>query len=132
MRISFDFDNTLYHPFGFEETGDSNKQIDEIQLLAKKYARDGHNVFIVTKRYGPSKKNLGLGHEHLLVYEVASKLGIDPSNIYFTNREMKVDTLLNLKIDRHFEDDRYECSLISSVGIQIIPVLDPYWRDLIY
>ncbi len=132
MKISFDFDNTLYHPFGYKETGESNLQMSEIQSLLKKYIKEGNQVFIVTKRYGPGSSRFGLGDEHLLVYEIASKLGVDIRNIHFTNREMKVNTLLNLGIQRHFEDDKYECSLITKNGIQVIPVLDPYWRDLVY
>jgi hypothetical protein len=132
MRISFDFDNTLYHPFGYGETGESNPQMIEIQFLLKKYIKDGDQVFIVTKRYGPENNKFGLGDEHLIVYEVAYNLGINPSNVYFTNREMKVNTLLNLGIERHFEDDKYECLLIAKNGIQVVPVLDPYWRDLIH
>ena len=138
MRVSFDFDNTLYHPFGYNGSN-SNDQMNDIQSLAKEYLRSGYDVFIVTKRYGPENRSLGLTNEHLLVYEIAFRLGIVLENVHFTNREMKFKTLLKLGINRHFEDDEYECDLIRNSNkmllegskIEVIPVLDPYWKDLV-
>ena len=132
MRISFDFDGTLWHPFGHNRTGECNPQMVEIQNLAKKYIKDGHQVFIVTKRYGGDHKDHKDMDEYQIVFTVASILGLDLKNIFFTNREMKVETLKNLKIDRHFEDDEYESKLISEQNIESIHILDKYWRDLIH
>lgn len=129
MRISFDFDGTLWHPFGHNRTGECNPQMVEIQDLLKKYIKDNHQVFIVTKRFGLDYKDMD---EYQIVFTVASILGLDLKNIYFTNREMKIETLKNLKIDRHFEDDEYESKLISSKNIECIHILNPYWRDLVY
>lgn len=131
MKISFDFDGTLHHPFGCESTGERNNQMSTIQKYARRYISEGHQVFIITKRYGPENKNLGLRYEHLLVQELAFKLGIGIDNVHFTNREMKTEKILNLGIDMHFDDDGYECGLLSSVGVKIIPVSDPYWQDLV-
>lgn len=131
MRVSFDFDGTLGHPFGSDQTGERNDQINKIQKYALSYIKDGHQVFIITKRYGPENKNLGLRYEHLPVYDLAFKLGIDLNNVHFTNRDMKTDKILSLNIDIHFDDDQYECDLISSIGVKVIPVHDPYWEDLV-
>jgi hypothetical protein len=63
-------------------------------------------------------------------------LGIE--KIYFTNREMKFSYIINLGIDRHFENDDYEVQLINQVckernhNCLVVPVEDPYWRDLVY
>lgn len=131
MKISFDFDGTLEDDFD----GTINKQKLEIQNLAKKYISDGHDVCIITKRYGYENSNLGVGNEHLKVYYLAKELGID--KVYFTNREMKFNWIINLDINMHFENDDYEVQLINQVCKEknhkclVVPVEDPYWKDLI-
>ena len=72
----------------------------------------------------------GLGKKTL------EKLGIE--KIYFTNREMKFSYIINLEVDRHFENDDYEVQLINQVCQErghkclVVPVEDSYWRDLVY
>ena len=133
MKISFDFDGTLVDEFGGHP---SNSQKDEVQGLAKKYLSEGHEVVIITKRFGPENSDKGIKNEHLEVQELAKKLGIE--RIYFTNREMKFSYIINLKVDRHFENDDYEVQLINQVCQEkghkclLVPVEDPYWRDLVY
>jgi hypothetical protein len=132
MKISFDFDGTLDDEFG----GIYNPQKDEIQSLAKKYLSEGHQVCIITKRYGPEMSTHGLGNEHLIVLKLAKYLGIE--EVHFTNREMKFSHILSLKIDRHFENSDYEVNLINQACKEVghnclcIPVEDKYWRDLVY
>jgi hypothetical protein len=131
MKISFDFDGTLDDEFG----GVLNTQKLEIQKLAKKYISDGHDVCIITKRFGPELSDLGLKNEHLVVLSLAKELGI--KEVYFTNREMKISNILTLKIDKHFENSQYEVDLINQVCQEknhkcvVVPVEEPYWRDLI-
>ena len=133
MRISFDFDGTLVDEFGGHP---SNSQKDEVQGLAKKYLSEGHEVIIITKRFGPENSDKGIKNEHLEVQELAKKLGIE--KIYFTNREMKFSYIINLGVDRHFENDDYEVQLINQASQErdhkclVVPVEDPYWRDLVY
>jgi phosphoserine phosphatase len=133
MRISFDFDGTLVDEFGGHP---SNSQKDEIQGLAKKYLSEGHEVMIITKRFGPENADKGIKNEHLEVQELAKKLGIE--KIHFTNREMKFSYIINLDVDRHFENDDYEVQLINQVckernhNCLVVPVEDAYWRDLVY
>ena len=133
MKISFDFDGTLVDEFGGHP---SNSQKDEVQELAKKYISEGHEVIIITKRFGPENFDKGIKNEHLEVQHLAKKLGIE--NIYFTNREMKFSYIINLKVDRHFENDDYEVQLINQVCRErehkclVVPVEDSYWRDLVY
>ena len=133
MRISFDFDGTLVDEFGGHP---SNSQKDEVQGLVKKYLSEGHEVIIITKRFGPENSDKGIKNEHLEVQHLAKKLGIE--NIYFTNRKMKFSYIINLKVDRHFENDDYEVQLINQVCRErehkclVVPVEDSYWRDLVY
>lgn len=132
MIISFDFDGTLDDEFG----GITNPQKDEIQRIAKNYVSNGNRVMIITKRYDENNSHLGLGNEHVKVYELANKLGIN--EVYFTNREMKFSTIIKLGVNMHFENSDYEVDLINRFCEEnnhkciVIPVEDPYWRDLVY
>lgn len=128
MNISFDFDGTLEDEFGGFPI---NLQKEEIQSLAKKYIDEGHNVMILTKRYGPENSNKGLKNEHIDVYELAEKIGI--KNVFFTNREMKFSYIKRMNIDVHFENDDYEVSLIKQAceNCLVIPVEESGWRDLL-
>jgi hypothetical protein len=131
-KISFDFDGTLEDDFD----GTPNKQKEEIQTIARKFISEGHQVCIITKRYGPEFSNMGISNEHNTVLNLAKKLGI--KDVYFTNREMKDTFIESLGIQIHFENSDYEVDLISKYFIDkshnclVIPVEDPYWRDLIY
>lgn len=132
MRISFDFDGTLEDEFGGVPV---NEQKLEIQSLAKRYISEGHDVIILTKRYGPENDDKGLKNEHLEVYNLAKELGIE--KVYFTNREMKFSHIIILQIDRHFENDDYEVNLINKVCVErghnclVVSVEEKNWRELL-
>jgi hypothetical protein len=132
MKISFDFDGTLDDEFGGQII---NNQKEEIQNLAKKYIQEGHDVCIITKRYSPEFKDMGLKDEYLSVYHLAKELGID--KVYFTNRQMKFSYIISLGIDIHFENSQYEVDLINQSCEErnhkclVIPVEDARWRELI-
>lgn len=128
MNISFDFDGTLEDEFGGFPI---NEQKEEIQSFAKKYIEEGHNVMILTKRYGPENSDKGLKNEHLVVFRLAEELGIKEVN--FTNREMKFSYINRMGIDIHFENDDYEVSLIKQAckNCLVIPVEESDWRELI-
>jgi hypothetical protein len=131
--ISFDFDGTLVDEFGGHPM---NSQKDEIQGLVKKYLSQGHEVIIITKRYGPENSTLGLKNEHLEVQHLAKKLGIE--KIYFTNREWKYSYIINLGVNMHFENSDNEVQFMNQVfkeqnyNCLVVPVEYPYWRDLVY
>jgi hypothetical protein len=112
MKIGFDFDGTLDDEFGGQII---NHQKEEIQELAKKYISEGHDVCIVTRRYDEEHKKLGIKNEHLVVYELAKKLGI--TDINFTNREFKFSHLIRLKVDMHFENSEEEIHYCNVVRI---------------
>lgn len=131
--VSFDYDGTLSDEFGGYPI---NKQKDEIQKLAKNYITQGYEVIIITKRFGPENADEGIKNEHLEVQYLAKILGI--KKIYFTNREMKSSYITNLGVNMHFENDEYEVQLINKHckekghNCLVVPVEDPYWRDLVY
>jgi len=127
-KISFDFDGTLVDDF----YGEHNSQKEEIQKICKDLIDNGHNVFIVTKRFGPEFSNSGKKNEHLEVYELAEKLGIRKENIHFTNREWKVVKLGQLDINVHFENSENEVYHIreSRPTMSVVHIEDPYWKAL--
>ena len=128
MNISFDMDGTLGD--GFDRT--PNRQKEEIQQLCSKYIMMLHDVHIITKRWGPEYRNEGLKNECDIVYQLANRLGIKPQNIHFTNRLWKCNKIKELNIDIHFENSEAEVKMIEKLGVKVIPVEDPYWRDLVY
>ena len=128
MKISFDFDGTLEDDFD----GTFNKQKVEVQRIASNYISQGHDVYIITKRYGPEFKDLGLTNEHLKVWNLAKDLNISQNNCIFTNREWKSTTIKSLGIKKHFENSEIEVKMISDLGILVVHVENPYWRDLVY
>ena len=128
MKISFDFDGTLEDDFD----GTFNKQKVEVQRIASNYISQGHDIYIITKRYSPEFKDLGLTNEHLKVWDLAKDLNINQNNCIFTNREWKSDTIKSFGINKHFENSEIEVKMISDLGILVVHVEDPYWRDLVY
>lgn len=100
MRISFDYDGTLAD--GFD--GSPNGQKDKVRAKLRQLKSEGHEVFIVTRRYSPEKSTMGLVNEHIDVLRLAAELGVPGKNVVFTNRRLKADTLVALSIDQHYED----------------------------
>lgn len=132
--ITFDFDGTLEDEF--DDT--LNLQKEEVQHICKQLIQMGNDVRILTKRYSEEHANLGKGNEHLIVYHLASQLGIPKSKVHFTNREMKFSFIVSNGVDIHFENSQYEVDLINQSCYEnkkkciVVPVEDPYWRDLVY
>lgn len=132
--ITFDFDGTLEDEF--DDT--LNLQKEEVQHICKQLIQMGNDVRILTKRYSEEYANLGKGNEHLIVYHLASQLGIPKSKVHFTNREMKFSFIVSNGVDIHFENSQYEVDLINQSCYEnkkkciVVPVEDPYWRDLVY
>lgn len=125
-KISFDFDGTLVDDF----YGEHNEQKEEIQKICKDLISDGHEVYIVTKRFGEEYKNMGKGNEHVEVYELAEKLGIVKERVFFTNRHWKYEKLGKLGIDIHFENSEPEVEAIKTriPNITVVYIENPYWR----
>ena len=127
-KVSFDFDGTLWDEF--DRT--PNKQKDEIINICKRYIMMLHDVHIITKRWGPEHRNEGLKNECDIVLKVADIIGIKKENIHFTNRLWKDELIKKLGIEMHFENSDIEVKMIEKLGVKVVPVEDPYWRDLVY
>jgi hypothetical protein len=103
--ITFDYDGTLDDHFGGHEINPFKK---ETRDFVKRLIRRGYEISIVTRRYGPDHKNLGIGNEHLKVWETAAELGIPRERVFFTNREWKYSTIQTIGACMHIDDDDKE------------------------
>lgn len=114
--VSFDFDSTILKKEWDEEEGmDVPVGLDPIAAnLIKKERNAGNKVIIVTSRYG-RKPAFGRNNDDLL--EIAYDLGIE--DVYFTNGEDKVKTLLDLNAIRHYDDDPREHKAIKDKKAKI-------------
>lgn len=102
IKVSFDFDSTLSLP--------------HVQLIAERHLYFKDDVYIVTsrKRYIHDEFNNIIGTiENNDLFEIADELGIKHENIYFTESNLKIDTLLKLGIQLHYEDDDIEIEFIE-------------------
>lgn len=102
--ISFDLDGTLDDHFD----GVNNPYKKETRELVKRLIRRGYEVYIITRRYGPEKSSMGIGNEHLKVWEVAEELGVPKNRITFTNREWKYSFVESVGACMHIDDDDRE------------------------
>lgn len=123
-KISFDFDGTLDDDFD----GTINPQKEEIQGICRHLVEQGKDICIITKRYSPES---GMG-ESDKVFELAMNLGV--KNVYFTDRLLKDEKILELGIEVHFENAEYESTKIQSTSPStlVVWIEDPYWRDIVY
>lgn len=90
--VSFDFDGTLSTAKGQEKAK---------QLLAENY-----RVLIITARQSKDSKE---------VYDVADKLGIRRSDIYFTNGANKWSVVKRLGVAIHYDNNQEQIDLINKM-----------------
>lgn len=116
MKVSFDFDSTiLKKEWNEEEEMEVPVGLDPIAAkLIEQERAAGNDVIIVTSRYGP-KPAFGQDNEDL--FKIANDLKIE--DVYFTNGEDKVQTLLDLGIVRHYDDDPHEHKAIKDKKAKI-------------
>ena len=90
--VSFDFDDTLSTAKGQEKAK---------QLLA-----EGYRVLIITARQSKDSKE---------VFEVADKLGIRRSDIFFTSGKNKWETVKRLGVAIHYDNNQEQIDLINKM-----------------
>jgi len=115
MKVSFDFDSTILKKEWSEEEGmEVPVGLDPIaKELIQKERDAGNDVIIVTSRQ--AEPATGQGNEDL--FEIANILGI--KEVYFTNGKDKVETLLELGVIRHYDDDPHEHNAIKDKKLKI-------------
>ena len=88
-KVSFDFDDTLTQ--------------ERWQNKAMKLKEEGKTVYIATRRQESMSKAM---------YEIADKIGVPHSRVYFTNGKMKWETIKRLGIGTHYDNNEDEIKLI--------------------
>ena len=104
MIVSFDFDDTIM----VKEKEHSERMCPWTKNQIKKEQDAGNKVIIVTSRYGPDP---AFGNDNEDVFKAAKELNID--DVYFTQGEKKVETLLDLGVEKHYDNDQSELDAID-------------------
>jgi len=116
LVVTFDFDHTLRYEYSDEieheqkqfQWGEPN--INSVSMFRK--LQDDNDVYIVTTRQGDNLNRTR-------IQEFCKEQGLRPKDIIFTNGNDKIDTLVNLGSNWHFEDDDKEINQIKSAGIKV-------------
>ena len=128
MKISFDWDNTISMSY-LDEDSEAPKFIHQgynQEFIDKmiNYIKEGHEVWIVTSRVRDLEDEFP---QERITYHLRT-LGIinyfPPERIIYTNRELKVPTLLHLGIELHHDDDVEEILACKEAGIDCIRALE--------
>jgi len=111
-KISFDFDGTL-----------SRK---DIHSFAREMALAGHEVWIVTSRYGDEEGMANNWHwipgQNEKVFATAKDIGIPEDRIVFTNMRPKIEFLEGKGFAFHIDDDVEELMDIMSSKDECVPI----------
>lgn len=110
MKVSFDFDNTLSHPY--------------IQALAKKYI-DNEDEVIVTTTRNPERVGWIAYQSNSDLLKITQELGIE--TVIYTSGDIKYKHLPT-DVDIHYDDDMLEIEHINyylhnTVGICSRPMV---------
>ena len=90
-KVSVDYDGTLSTTMG--------------KLLVKRLISEGKKVYIITRR---EQSNSGS------VYKAADELLIPKSRVYFTNGQLKWQTIKRLNIGTHYDNNQNEIDQINN------------------
>jgi hypothetical protein len=127
--VSFDFDSTLLKykydtDYGQVVEGPSEQMIKKL----KSYKNKGYKVYIVTARidWGDQNFNYGVSMDHPnynpTPEEFVEQYKLPVDGIYYTNNELKVDTLKELGVQIHYDDDEEEIEAAKDGGINAVQV----------
>lgn len=115
IKISFDFDDTLCmlrgsgNPYStFYDATPNNEMIDKF----KKYQSKGVEIYIVSSR----QRNKENRDE---INSFCKHNGLNPIGIFLTNLDYKVETLLALNINIHYDDNLEEIEAIKKYAPDI-------------
>ena len=92
MKVSFDFDGTL------TTNGGQKKALNLI--------KEGYRVLIITARQSKDSKE---------VFDVADKLGIRRSDIFFTSGKNKWEIVKRLGVAIHYDNNQEQVDLINKM-----------------
>jgi len=109
-RVSFDFDSTL--------------DLRVVQEYAKELIDKGLEVWIITSRYDTKEAEIRFHTKNWNedLFKVAKELGIPNERIIFTNMELKAETIEEMDLLWHLDDDSIELDFINNetkcVGVE--------------
>lgn len=110
MIVSFDFDDTIMVKKKDKDGKEhSERMCPWTKNQIKKEQDAGNKVIIVTSRTGPGP---AFGYDNKDVLKAAKELNID--DVYFTQGEKKVETLLDLGVEKHYDNDQSELDAINN------------------
>lgn len=109
MIVSFDFDDTIMVKKNKGKKEHSEKICPWTKSQIKKEQDAGNKVIIVTSRYGPKP---AFGYDNKDVFKAAKELKIN--DVYFTQGEKKIKTLLDLGVEKHYDNDQAELDAINN------------------
>jgi hypothetical protein len=123
--VSFDFDDTLtYAPYDpkkedFVYQGPHEDMIDKIRYYIE---NPEVTVYVVTSRI---KSDSPDPYGDISVEEFLDKHDLKVDGIYYTNGKLKAETLKELGVTLHHDDDSEENVAANALGIQTV-ASDPY------
>jgi len=126
--VTFDFDDTLsLSHWGEEEDnwvhdGPHKMMVEKIKNFI---ADPSVAVYVVTSRFEENEPQAHKNPDQKAVKEFLGEMGISVKDIFFTNGQPKIETLLKLDSTLHHDDDPEDIRDAKENGIEAI-VSDPY------
>ena len=133
--ITFDFDNTIMMTRPDEDWGQvvdgPNKDVIEIM---RDHKQKNHRVIVVTSRMKANETGGPYDPDHPAympsVAEYLEKQNVVVDQIIFTNGNLKVDKLIELGSDLHFDDDEEELNAADEKGIKTVQIRNPHYSKV--
>jgi len=123
IRVSFDFDGTL--------------ERESIQRYAKELVERGHEVWIVTSRFGDDERyktffqtTIPVGRTNEDLFEIAASLGIPRERVHFTDMDDKWPFFKYYQeMLWHIDDDWVENrQILKNTKTKAIDSIGPNWK----
>lgn len=111
--VSFDMDGTLTAEDSTNEFEGDSVRVGinpKIYRLFKKHQAQGHKVIVVTARKGSPEMRED-------VKRFLQHFRLKPDGVFFTDGDWKVNTLLELEVDIHYDNDSGEIAMIKKYGM---------------
>ena len=133
--ITFDFDNTIMMTRPDEDWGQvvDGPNKDVIKIM-RDHKQKNHRVIVVTSRMKANETGGPYDPDHPAympsVAEYLEKQNVVVDQIIFTNGNLKVDKLIELGSDLHFDDDEEELNAADEKGIKTVQIRNPHYAKV--
>ena len=133
--ITFDFDNTIMMTRPDEDWGQvvDGPNKDVIKIM-RDHKQKNHRVIVVTSRMKANETGGPYDPDHPAympsVAEYLEKQNVVVDQIIFTNGNLKVDKLIELGSDLHFDDDEEELDAADKEGIKTVQIRNPHYAKV--